>query len=66
MRRIPTYFVLRPYSNLAVVPITFFIAKGFNPGLCVCDIVIYSKKNVFGLNPIFGTKVLKPLEFSKP
>ena len=51
---------------MAVVPITFFIAKGFNPGLCVCDIVIYSKKNVFGLNPIFGTKVLKPLEFSKP
>ena len=30
-----------------------------------CDIVIYSQKYIFGLCPISGIELLKPLEFPK-
>ena len=31
--------------------------------MCACDIVIYNKKCTFGLHPVSGTELLKPLEF---
>ena len=33
--------------------------------ITVYDIVIYNKKHIFGLYPISGTELLKPLEFPK-
>ena len=33
--------------------------------IVICDIVVYSKKYIFGLCPVSGTELLKPLQFPK-
>ena len=49
------------YESLIISPCQVFLYRSIS----ICDIVIYNKKYIFGLCPVSGTELLKPLEFSK-
>ena len=63
--------ILQTINMSFLLPPTDGISSHVSPlGLCIvlecvgsCDTVIYNKKYIFGVHPLSGTELLKPLEF---
>ena len=58
---LPVSLLPHQLLRIQVIP----LGSHVSPGITFCDTVFHNYKSIFGLPPISGTELLKPLEFPK-